>query len=178
MKQEAIEKVRLQEAERAAAQARRDDLAGRVREEVNFRNSLSAQPVAAELKLSWEVLPPGHWERRASSIVAPSNASPAGRLEPERLRLLQTLSPHAWYQGSCLGRTVYLVAVFDSIAIAGSPDWGNALYYCPADRWQSIFRMGKQRALAGGAHRIFHTDGWEERVLRLVEGKRAVEGAV
>jgi hypothetical protein len=64
------------------------------------------------------------------------------------------------------------------VAIADAPEWGNALYYCASDhgRWQSVFRLEKQRAVAAGARRIIHTAGWEARVRRLVQQGESVTG--
>ena len=69
-----------------------------------------------------------------------------------------------------LGQRVYLVGLFEHWAIADSEDYGNALYFCPADgdKWKAVFRLDKQHALAAGARRIVHTEGWQDRVRRLV----------
>lgn len=143
-----------------------------IRRQIAFRKALEAVGPPVSLPLAWSVLPPGGWRE---FVVAPPGVrveSPHRRFEPQRIRLLDALQPNEWYSGSHLGEMVYLVAVFDTVAVADSPDWGNALYYYPVNQggWRNVFRLEKQRALAAGARRIIHTEGWEERVRRLAAG--------
>jgi hypothetical protein len=127
--------------------------------------------------LTWSVLPPGQrivdYLARQKSVRTGHDTS-RDREHPEcveRFGLLDSLRPLAWYRGAHLGHTVYFVAIFDGVAIADTPEWGNALYYYAADRgrWQNVFRLQKHAAVAAGARRIIHTDGWEARVRRLVQ---------
>ncbi len=139
------------------------------RELVRFREALAASPVG---KLHWKVLPPGGWRRFTDGANQAVQArSTVERHAPERLVLLDSLKPKQWYVGSHLGESVYVVAEFDHVAIADTPNVGNALYYCRAEggRWQRVFRLNKQEALQAGAGRIIHNEGWELRVRRLVE---------
>lgn len=98
--------------------------------------------------------------------------------ECERLAVLDSLKPTAWYEGAHLGHTVYFVAVYDRVAIADTPEWGNALHYCATDhgRWQSVFCLEKLAAVAAGARRIIHSAGWEARVRRLVQQNESLTG--
>ena len=116
----------------------------------------SAEPISHPLYLDWEVLPPGQVRRLIGGGFGTgpkSDVAEANR--PERLRLLEDLAPTAWYTGSHLGQRLYLVALFDRVAIAESAEYGNALYYCPVggDSWKTIFRADKQRAIHVGAKR-------------------------
>lgn len=130
------------------------------------------------VKLTWSVLPPGR--RIVDHIMSRDFVrTDQGRYwDRERLALLDNLKPLKWYEGAHLGRTVYFVAVFERVAIADTPEWGNALYYCANDqgRWQSVFRLEKQAAVAAGAKRIIHVAGWEAQVRRLVERREPDKG--
>ena len=127
-------------------------------------------------KLTWRVLPHGRRivEYIADQHIAGQHFVQTGQgksWDRERLDLLDDLKPLKWYEGAHLGQTVYYVAVFDRVAIADTPDWGNALYYCASDqgRWKSVFRLEKQRAVDAGARRIVHKGDWKARVRRLVQ---------
>ena len=91
-------------------------------------------------------------------------------IHTERLLWLDSLGPSSWFRGQNLGNTVYFVAVFERVAIADSPLFGNALYYCDAsaDKWKNILRREKFLALEAGAKRIYHTGDWHQRVQHLV----------
>ena len=145
----------------------------RIRQEIAFRRAAAANstlPSARVRPLSWQVLPPGAWKRANFGMRVDAAQTVVRRFEPKRLQLLDGLGPSAWYSGSHLGQTVYLVAVFERVAVADTPDWGNALYYCPVanGRWQTVFQLEKRAAIAAGATRITHTDGWESQVRRLI----------
>lgn len=125
------------------------------------------------IRLTWEVLPMGWWK----SINLPG---PRGQGENrrhlnteriERLSFLESLGPKSWYEGSHLGERIYFVAVFNRVAVADCPTWGNALYYCAAggERWRDIFRLTKAGALEAGARRLIHNRYWEWRLLSLVQ---------
>jgi hypothetical protein len=133
-------------------------------------------PVRTPTQLTWSVLPPG--QRIVDHVARQSSARAwEGRSwDHERLALLDSLKPTAWYRGAHLGHTIYFVAVFDRVAIADTPEWGNALYYCPTDcgRWQDVFRLDKQAAVAAGARRLIHATGFEPHVRRLVQQEESL----
>lgn len=82
-------------------------------------------------QLTWEALPMGwwkdYWEERGDGN---GWRTPLNTERRERLRFLESLGPRAWYKGSHLAKRVYFLALFDRLAMADCPDWGNALYYC------------------------------------------------
>lgn len=134
-------------------------------------------------RLNWRILPEasgsgeggfrGFYERH----LAPSGRS--WDEARERLQPVWALGPREWYEGEELGSREYFVAVFDRVAIAECPDYGNALYYyrCTDSSWQRVFCEEKQVARALGAERIIHTENWE-RNLRQVVGQKATKGGV
>lgn len=130
-----------------------------------------APPSAAQL--TWEILPKGWWRlgQHAGFPRVGANAThPDASVRLERLIFLDTLNPIAWYAGSHLGDRRYYVATFPGVAVADTPDWGNALYYyrTSGDSWQSVFRLSKIEALRAGASRIYHSEGWQERLRHIV----------
>lgn len=120
-------------------------------------------------QLSWEVLPLGWW--RDPVFVSGLGSGPGWKQGPrdvERLRRLAQLNPAATYQGLYLGRRQYIVFVFDGVAIAECPTWGNALYYTIDPDWRSVFALTKRDAIRLGARRIFHRGDWFARAAALV----------
>jgi hypothetical protein len=123
------------------------------------------------IQLTWEVLPSGWWQDRIQApVVGGQTSDERVRWMKERIDLLVSLLPLAWYEGADLGKRVYSVATFPGIAIADSGDYANALYYVLTNgtEWQSIFRRSKREALQLGARRVIHNGDWELRVRQLV----------
>jgi hypothetical protein len=105
-----------------------------------------------------------------TASTTPKTAPPRGGALLERLIFLDGLGPKEWYAGSHLGKRRYYVAVFDRVAVADTPDWGNALYYCAVsgERWKTVFRLSKDEARRAGARRIFHDGDWRGRLKRVL----------
>lgn len=119
--------------------------------------------------LDWEVLPPGWWSNSRRGRRLHSRTRRFEKIDPERIEVINSLGPIAWYEGRSLGIRHYFVATFPRVAIADSPDWGNALYYYTGEAdWRSVFRRSKRDALSLGARRILHSSNWHARVESVV----------
>jgi len=120
--------------------------------------------------LTWEILPAG-WFDNPWQLGNISNGEVSIRFpQLQRIQFLVSLHPKEWYRGICLGQTEYLVAVFDSVAIADYIQHGNALYYCSPQKeiWQRTLRLTKKDARHNGAGRIIHREHWRDSVRALV----------
>ena len=126
--------------------------------------------------LHWNILPPATGGDGFRSFYD-RHLRGSGRSWGEALERLQPvweLNPNEWYRGVRLGHREYFVAVFEGVAIAESPDYGNALYYylCSDSSWQDVFSREKREARRLGAERIIHSKHWELELSRLVHSTR------
>lgn len=125
-------------------------------------------------QLTWQVLPPGEWDRWLEPV--PKTSGTRRRtggwrddLQRERLEFVryELGRPRELWFGEQLASRNYWVAIFERVAIADSPKYGNALFYCDPDKWQTVFKISKQETLSAGATRIVHAGDWKGRVRRL-----------
>ena len=125
--------------------------------------------------LEWEVLPSGWWDIRWFDGRSEGETRRPSKDALERIRFINSFDPARWYLGKSLGTRYYYVALFAGVAVAESPVWGNALYYCAtrADEWRVVFRKTKREALRAGARRIIHRTHWKARVERLIRASAA-----
>lgn len=141
----------------------------------------STGPVALDSaeRLEWEILPrsviakvlrdPNRW---ASSFG--NEKAKRETFDPKRISFLASLNPIRWHMGSQLGKSEYLVAEFEGIAIAESPTFGNAIFYAYSREvdWKRVFSLPKKIALQRGAFRMVHTDDIQTRIRGLLSAAR------
>lgn len=124
------------------------------------------------IELTWEVLPQGWLDDPlvAAKAMSSTKLRRGHEIIRSRLLFLDSLRPAQWYRGSHLGKTAYFVAEFPRLAIADSPLYGDALYYCltPPSNWRSVFRLTKTAARREGASKIVHSRTWQLKVRTLV----------
>lgn len=127
--------------------------------------------------LEWEVLPPGWFDRYSAGFGAPRTgpfeSQPDVQLW-ERIEAVMSLGPNVCYNILKLSSRLYYVALFESVAVADSPDYGNALYWLPldGDNWKTVLHQPKFAALRSGARRIVHHGDWKDRLRKIAQTKQ------
>lgn len=129
-------------------------------------------------RVNWTMLPPGPQSLAAvlahvHEVVARTPPTIRGPIL-NRIRFMAGLGPDEVFIGNG-GFRAYVAYVFNGTrkAILESVMPDNATYVFD-DNWQNVARLTKAQVLDGRHHvdRIFHTEGWDERVRRHVPAHR------
>jgi hypothetical protein len=134
------------------------------------------EPFKKAKVINWEILPPGWWNDKKYIFNIESD-TPESTLKSniiERLKFIDSLSPHEWFQGkNYLGRRSYYVAVFQSCVIAESSQYGNAAYVVyDTSKWQSVLNRTKRQVLQfspGIVSRVPHTLNANNKLAKIVQ---------
>ncbi len=124
----------------------------------------------AATRVSWEILPRGHWDVDHLKLsVIPRYGVPKRQqqLAEANLRFLLEHSPGAIAVGEA-GFSGYAVYVYDhsNLCLCENSRYGNATYVLPDNDWQSLTRLSKSELLKklGEESRIIHDSNWRSRV--------------
>ncbi len=125
--------------------------------------------------VTWEILPPGEREETIAKILG-GFKSPSAEIRKKieaRYALLMKLKPDAFISGTS-GFSRYFGAKFsDSLVVFENLEYGNAIYAMFED-WETLSKLSRVELLKGsrtGFERIVHAEGWEKRLIELVQTK-------
>ena len=143
------------------------------------RDDLKAFAPPATRNVNWKLLPPGKhpWPRVKEHIDASlTRLSPKSKsVIYDRKRTIMTHEPTEQHVGIG-GFADYIAYVFASreLVILESVRRGNAIYAFGQD-WQIVSQLSKAEIIAGDLHieRIVHSEGWKDRLAKLLNARRA-----
>ena len=124
--------------------------------------------------VNWRMLPPGEypWEKVRTHLeqMIGRTSESTQRVIMDRAAFLGSLSPDQVFVGAG-GFGDYVAYLFRArgVVVLESIRRDNALYVF-GDDWRTVSRLTKAEVLSQGRHqaRIIHTDGWKERLQRLI----------
>lgn len=142
-----------------------------------YPHSATTEDYLKTVYVGWEILPPGTRDDTVTRILStsrnPTNPEMKKRVT-QRIEVFSRLKPQGFIRGSS-GFARYFGAKFaDDCVVFENLDYGNALYVM-FGRWEELSRLSRTELLSSdreGFERIIHTDGWEEKLKRVLEMHR------
>lgn len=132
-------------------------------------------------RVSWKMLPEGShpWPRlhRHLSDVLKRYSENTKAVIFDRQRTIMAYNPDELFVGTG-GFSDYIAYVFASrnLVILECIRKGNAIYVFGRD-WDQFTKLTKAEVISAGVHeaRIVHTEGWKERLARLLDAREVAE---
>lgn len=144
-----------------------------------FASDAGRADYISTVQLDWQFFPPGTRDEVVERILRGSKITgEAARTVAERVALFERLEPRQYLRGAG-GLHSYVGAKFaDDLVVFENVRYGNALYVL-YDDWEDVSQRSRLELLKGTDERfdrIIHTDGWEDRFLKLLRKKKRERG--